>query len=93
MKRAGVIFLLVLTIGLSVVAQTVSQSRRYDAFFLEAICERAKGNNDAAFDLLRRCVEIDSMKSEAYYYLSQYYGALKQKERAMACIKSVPWHV
>ena len=87
MKRAGVIFLLVLTTGLSVVAQTVSQSRRYDAFFLEAICERAKGNNDAAFDLLRRCVEIDSMKSEAYYYLSQYYGALKQKERAMACIE------
>jgi len=86
-KRAGVIFLLVLTTGLSVVAQTVSQSRRYDAFFLEAICERAKGNNDAAFDLLRRCVEIDSMKSEAYYYLSQYYGALKQKERAMACIE------
>ena len=87
MKRAGVIFLLVLTTGLSGVAQTVSQSRRYDAFFLEAICERAKGNNDAAFDLLRRCVEIDSMKSEAYYYLSQYYGALKQKERAMACIE------
>ncbi len=87
MKRAGVIFLLVLTTGLSVVAQTVSQNRRYDAFFLEAICERAKGNNDAAFDLLRRCVEIDSMKSEAYYYLSQYYGALKQKERAMACIE------
>ncbi|MBR2243226.1 MAG: tetratricopeptide repeat protein [Prevotella sp.] len=86
-KRAGVIFLLVLTTGLSGVAQTVSQSRRYDAFFLEAICERAKGNNDAAFDLLRRCVEIDSMKSEAYYYLSQYYGALKQKERAMACIE------
>ena len=87
MKRAGVIFLLVLTTGLSGVAQTVSQSRRYDAFFLEAICERAKGNNDAACDLLRRCVEIDSMKSEAYYYLSQYYGALKQKERAMACIE------
>ncbi len=87
MKRAGVIFLLVFTTGLSGVAQTVSQSRRYDAFFLEAICERAKGNNDAAFDLLRRCVEIDSMKSEAYYYLSLYYGALKQKERAMACIE------
>lgn len=87
MKRAGIIFLLVLTAGLSVVAQTISQSRRYDAFFLEAICERAKGNNDAAFDLLRRCVEIDSTKSEAYYYLSQYYGALKQKERAMACIE------
>ena len=65
----------------------VSLSRRYDALFLEAICERAKGNNDAAFDLLRRCVEIDSTKSEAYFYLSQYYGALKLREQAMACIE------
>ena len=62
MKRAGIIFLLVLTAGLSVVAQTISQSRRYDAFFLEAICELDKGNNDAAFELLLRCVEIDSTK-------------------------------
>lgn len=68
-------------------AQTVSPSRRYDAFFLEAICERAKGNNDAAFDLLRHCLEIDSTKSEAYYYLSQYYGSLKQKDKAIACIE------
>jgi len=73
--------------GLSVSAQIVDKDRRYDAFFLEAICERAKGNNDAAFDLLRHCVTIDSTKSEAYFYLAQYYGALKQKERAIACIE------
>ena len=88
MKRLSILsFLLVLLAGLPVVAQTVSQSRRYDAFFLEAICERAKGNSDATFDLLRRCVEIDSTKSEAYFYLAQYYGALKQKEQALACIE------
>jgi len=87
-KRLSILsFLLVLLAGLPVVAQTVSQSRRYDAFFLEAICERAKGNSDATFDLLRRCVEIDSTKSEAYFYLAQYYGALKQKEQALACIE------
>ncbi len=69
------------------VAQSVSLASRYNAFFLEAICERSKGNNDAAFDLLCRCIEIDSTKSEAYYFLAQYYGALKQKDRAIACIE------
>ena len=88
MKRLSILsFLLLLLTGLPVVAQTISQCRRYDAFFLEAICERAKGNSDATFDLLRRCVEIDSTKSEAYFYLAQYYGALKQKEQALACIE------
>ena len=65
----------------------VPSSRRYDAFFLEAVCERAKGNDDAAFDLLRHCVEIDSTKSEAYFYLAQYYGTLKQKDKAISYIE------
>ena len=54
-------------------ADAADKSRRYDAMFLEAICQREKGNNDAAFDLLRHCVDIDSTRSEAYYYLAQYY--------------------
>ena len=88
MKRLRILIsLLVVLTELPVVAQVVSESRRYDAFFLEAICERAKGNNDAAFDLLRHCVEIDSTKSEAYFYLAQYYGALKQKEQAIVYIE------
>ena len=58
-------------------------ARRYDAFFLDAICQREKGNNDAAFDLFRHCIEIDSTRSEAYYYLAQYYAALKQKDQAL----------
>ncbi|MBQ4386313.1 MAG: tetratricopeptide repeat protein [Prevotella sp.] len=59
-------------------------ARRYDAMFLEAICQREKGNSDAAFDLLRHCVEIDSMRSEAWFYLAQYYQALKDKDRALS---------
>ena len=86
MKRLK-LFLLVTLMALPVVSQVVSKARRYDAFFLEAICERVKGNDDAAFDLLRHCVEIDSTKSEAYYFLAQYYGALKQKEQAVAYIE------
>ena len=66
-------------------AQNVQQ--RYDAMFLEAIVQREKGNSDAAFDLLRHCVGIDSTRSEAYYYLAQYYGALKQKDKMMALMK------
>ena len=88
MKKLRVVILLfALLLVLPVVSQVISNSSRYNAFFLEAICERAKGNSDAAFDLLRHCVEIDSTKSEAYYYLSQYYGALKQKDKAIACIE------
>ena len=87
-KKVRVIILLfALLLVLPAVSQIISNSSRYNAFFLEAICERAKGNSDAAFDLLRHCVEIDSTKSEAYYYLSQYYGALKQKDKAIACIE------
>ena len=47
-------------------------ARRYDAFFLEAICQQEKGNHDAAFDLLTHCVAIDSTRSEAFYYLARY---------------------
>lgn len=86
MKRLK-LFLLVALMALPAVSQVVSKARRYDAFFLEAICERVKGNDDAAFDLLRHCVEIDSTKSEAYYFLAQYYSALKQKEQAVAYIE------
>ena len=60
------------------------KARRYDAMFLEAVCQRQKGNIDAAFDLLRHCVDLVSTRSEAYYYLAQYYTALKQKDKAIA---------
>ena len=62
-------------------------SRKYDAFFLDAICQQEKGNHDAAFDLLRHCVEIDSTRSEAYYYLARYYHYLKKKDVALAYSK------
>ncbi len=70
-----------------VVQPSSSTSQRYDNMFLEAICQRQKGNNDATFDLLRLCIEIDSTRSEAYYFLAQYYGAMKQKDTAMTYFK------
>jgi tetratricopeptide (TPR) repeat protein len=53
--------------------------------FLEAMCQRQKGHHDAAFDLLRHCVETDSTRSEAYFYLGQYYGGMKQRDKSLDC--------
>ena len=69
------------------VAQDTERNRRYDAFFLEAICQQEKGKLDAAFDLLSHCIEIDSTRSEAYYYLARYYDFLKNKDKALAYIE------
>ena len=55
----------------------------YNHFFLEAICQREKGNHDAAFDLLKHCIEIDSTAAEAYFFIAQYYGSLRQEDRML----------
>lgn len=60
------------------------ESRKYDQFFLEAMVQRQKGNDAAAFDLLRHCLEINPEASEAYYFLAQYYSGLKNTEKSVA---------
>ena len=78
-------FLLALLIShFSFLISYAQDGRKYDAFFLDAICQQEKGNLDAAFDLLSHCVEIDSTRSEAHYYLGKYYMAMKQKDKALA---------
>ena len=39
--------------------------------------QRQKGNNDAAFDLLQHCIQLNPKAAEAYYFLAQYYLMLK----------------
>jgi len=78
-----ILFTILTMIGVTCFAQAGS----YDAMFIEAICQRQKGNNDAAFDLLRHCIYIDSTRSEAFFYLAQYYVAMRQKEKAIAYFK------
>lgn len=60
------------------------KSHQYDLTFLEAVCQREAGNDDAAFDLFSQCVSIDSMKPEAYFFLAQYYSGLKDKDQSLA---------
>ena len=61
------------------------QSLDYDAFFLEAMMQRQKGNNDAAFDLLQHCIKLNPDAAEAYFYLAQYYMLLRNDSLARQC--------
>ena len=71
-------------------AQTIRSdgaSRKYDMFFLDAMVQRQKGNNTAAFELLRYCAELNPQAPEVWFYLAQYYASLKDKERALEYFK------
>ena len=80
------------TVGRTDVATEVSrqvsqlspeQARLYDHYFLEAMVQRQKGQNDAAFDLLNHCLDIDPQAAEVYYFLAQYYHAMKQTDKSL----------
>lgn len=62
-----------------------AQSLSYDSFFLEAMMQRQKDNNDAAFDLLQHCVKINPKAAEAYFYLAQYYLLMRNDSLAQQC--------
>ena len=68
-------------------AQETDDSQRYDRLFLEAIIEREKGNEAAAFEMLRHCLDIKPEASEAYYYLAHYYLRMKDNDKALAAFK------
>ena len=84
--RKAVILGLLMLVSIGCLADDVSQ-RTYDQFFMEAMVQRQKGHNDAAFDLLRHCQEINPDAPEVYYFLSQYYSLMKDTEKALACVK------
>ena len=88
------LLMVVISVGLSVMGQAqpavaLSQDslRAFDQFFMEAMVQRQKGNNDAAFDLLRHCQTLNPKAAEVYYFLAQYYSGLRQTEKATEYIK------
>ena len=81
MRKIGLSLLLLLSVA------TGYGQRTYDEFFLEAMVQRQKGNNDAAFDLLRHCLDINPDAPEAWYFLAQYYNALKDSDKSLEYIK------
>ncbi len=56
---------------------------RYNYIFLEAVNKGNAGQYDAAFDLLCRCVQIDSTAAEAYFMRSTYYLQMDQDSMAL----------
>ena len=48
-------------------ALTVAQRRNFDKFYLEALRQKYKGNDDAAYDLLARALEINRNDADALY--------------------------
>lgn len=66
-------------------AAEICKDLSYNSFFLEAMMQRQKGNNDAAFDLLQYCTQLNPHAAEAYYYLAQYYLLLKNDSLAQQC--------
>lgn len=73
--------ILLTTLGSNAQTKTAA-SLTYDTFFLEAIVQRQKGNNDAVFDLLQHCIKLKPDAAEAYYFLAQYYLQLKNDSLA-----------
>ena len=74
------------TLHLSLFTTFAQEAQTYDEFFLEAMVQRQKGNSDAAFDLLRHCLEINPDAPEAHYYIAQYYSMLKDDKAWMSHI-------
>ena len=66
-----------MAVGVKASADDGIASLRYDSYFLQALVQREKGNADAAFDLLQHCIKINPQAAEAYYFLAQYYQALR----------------
>ena len=97
MKMRVLIWMLMFGWSLTVSAQPSTPStlnpqpstlnpQRYQSFFLDAICQREKGNHDAAFDLLQHCVTLNPKAAEAWYFLAQYYGSMKQQDKMLDCL-------
>ena len=68
-------------------AHEADDSQRYDRLFLEAMIEREKGNDAAAFEMLRHCLDINPEASEAYYFLAHYYLRMKDNAKALAAFQ------
>ena len=86
MSRLRIVALLLLCcLGMN--AQTDDVQRRYELIFHEAMLQRQKGNHDAAFDLLGRCLELKPDASETCFFLGQYYSEMKNADKAVEHFK------
>lgn len=73
--------------AVSLPAISHNDSLRFKIYYFEAIKQQSSGNFDAAYDLLRHCLDINPNAAEAYFMLSFYDGILKNDSTAVADVK------
>lgn len=61
-----------------------TDSLRYDYFFLEAVCQDARENYAAAYDLVRHCLAINPQAADAHYLMAMYCSYMQQDSLALA---------
>ena len=68
------------------VTLSVSDQRKYEYFFLEAIKFEQQGRYDESFEMLQHCLSICPTAPSAQYKLANYYFALNQKDKALEAL-------
>ncbi len=66
---------------------SASEQRKLDYIFFEALILKNAGKYDAAFDLFRHCLTIDSTASAVLFELSSFYVQLDEPEKAVSLLK------
>ncbi len=66
---------------------SLSDQRKFDYFFLEAIKLKEAGRISDAYNAFQYALEIDSTSSTVLYELSNYYMFLNQKQMALDALK------
>lgn len=54
--------------------------RLFDYYFQEALRARQQNQFDAAFDLFRHCLDIDTLNAQAWYETAVFYNIMKHPE-------------
>ena len=66
---------------------TASERRKLDYVFFEALNLKNAGKYDAAFELFRHCLAIDSTASAVLYELSSFYLQMDEPEKAVTLLQ------
>lgn len=61
---------------------SVSEQRKYEYYFLEAVRLEKSGDYDEAYEMLQHCLSICPTAPSALYKMANYHFALGQKEKA-----------
>ena len=71
----------------SVAGISHNDSLRFKVYFYEAVRQQVGGNFDAAYDLLRHCLDINPNAAEAYFMISSYDDVLHGDSAALEDVK------